>query len=179
MVGGKGQCRVNPPFMNGWPKTSNRDWCLAWVEDKRIKPAAAQRKKSEPLPIGFDYTFVRDFPDLANMWLKAARSEENIPAILQPLIEHPLENLMTPPLSDDDEVCNDLLLWAEKLPGSGTPEELDDVGYRSVLTSFEYPEYIEECKQALASLPDNHPWKIQKIVGQSATKRSKKTKSPV
>lgn len=36
-----GQCRINPPTLDGWPGVANNEWCAQW--SGRMPPGVATR----------------------------------------------------------------------------------------------------------------------------------------
>ncbi len=154
-----GQCRMKAPTAEGWPWTSENDWCREWIKDERPKPPA----KEDFWQVGINYVFVRDYPEQAAAWLAAARvCPEGIPAPLVPVLSDLFGSVLTealPDWRDNAPCCERLLLWAEQIPGFCNQEDETDDEYQGLLMSMAHEAEIEASKQALAEIPADHPWR--------------------
>jgi hypothetical protein len=159
----RGHCRANPPTISGWPLTSSADWCRAWKSDTR--PKAVQfipATPDPPLPVGIDFCYVRDFPDLATQWITAARQAPDIPADLSAVLADPLAGIVTGDLplisfSHTPPDADSLFNWADQFLGYDAVGETD-ASFRSILDHMD-PETHAASETARQSLPADHPWR--------------------
>ena len=164
MEDGRGQCRRNAPSMEGWPWTSDTDWCCQWIKDVRPKPVI--RKKQDVWQVGINYVFVRDYPELVSTWLLAATTApEHIPEALRPVLADLFGSVLTVPMphwQEQGPSCEAVLSWAEQFPGfSNDDTATDDDDYCGLL-SMVAPAEIAASQQALAEIPADHPWRARK-----------------
>jgi len=156
----KGECRKNAPTAAGWPSTSDTDWCCQWLKNER--PKAPVEKEEKIGQIGFNYVFVRDYPEKATTWLAAAKAS-TVPEALQPVLSDLLGNILTAPMPNWAEgrpCCESLLCWAEQLSGFCNDDTADDkADYMGLLMSMEDKDEVAASLQALAEIPTDHPWR--------------------
>ena len=158
----KGECRKESATTHGWPKTKATDWCCVWIVDARPAKPADKKRGHDLNRLGINYVFVRDYSELAAMWLTAVlTATETIPAELRPVLERPLDNVQTAKMPDwldgDGVCCENLLRWAEGIEGFSNGGDNDE--YVGMLMMDDDPSMAVASQEALASLPPDHPWR--------------------
>lgn len=163
-----GQCRLEAPGERGWPETKSEDWCLAgWCGKAAVGPGPEALVQAEAGCIGFDYGYIRDYPEAAGRWLEQAWAQRHsAPESFRSVLDDPLKGhttRMMPLVSETEPCCEDVLQWVSQFSGHDNDVE-DDALWRSIV------EYREETAAVVASedvrraLPLDHPWVVRAIV---------------